>query len=214
VFDKKDKQYLKRSLLLNYDNDFKFGRVYDADYDIDFEDRNNLDQFLNSRGRGYYAFTPNNYDRNQVVGNQRYDSGSNIVASTEYYPSQYVPNVEPRRDQVIPSQIVPNQVIPNQIVVPSYRPDQVIVPSYRPNDDDRRRNPYYDNFPRDDEIESIITNVDCSKIRDIINYVSQSGFGCKARAEYLEKFQNKLQVKIAIFRTDAEKNRQPIFGLQ
>lgn len=128
---------------------------------------------------------------------------------------------------VVPSIIVPSnavvrndyaqyvaQPLPAQIV--TYRPDQA-VPAYvnqpRPADDDRRRNPYYDAFPGDDEIDRVTSNADCSRIRDLINFVTQSGFGCKQRAEFLEKFQNKIQIKINIFRTDAEKNKQAIFGL-
>lgn len=146
--------------MLNYDNDNKFGKVFDADYDIDFDDRNNLDQFLNTRLRGNTGYTVTGYDRSQVVVNQ----ASNVVNRNDYFiPSQPAPNqfVEPRREQIvvpnqyIPNQVIPNQIIPTQIVVPNYRPDQV-VPNYRPdqtvrpNDDERRRNPYYDAFPGDD----------------------------------------------------------------
>lgn len=136
---------------------------------------------MNARGRG-----GNFFDRSQVVINQRSDAGSNIVTRTDYFipsqpaPNQIVPNFEPRRDQyVTPSQVVPNSYRPDQVIVSNFRPDAVIRPNV---DDDRRRNPYYDSFPGDDEIERVITDVDCSRIRDIINFVSQSRFGCKSRA--------------------------------
>lgn len=36
VYDRRDKQYLKRSVLLNYGSDNKLDKVYDADYEVDY----------------------------------------------------------------------------------------------------------------------------------------------------------------------------------
>jgi hypothetical protein len=67
-------------------------------------------------------------------------------------------------------------VIPNQYIDPrpsNYVPD---------NRNENRGNPYYDNFPTDDDCDKAISNNDYPRIRDFISYVSNSKFECKKRA--------------------------------
>lgn len=46
----------------------------------------------------------------------------------------------------------------------------------------------------------MLDNADCGKIRDVIKYVGDSGFQCRDSASFLDKFQGKIQTRIAIYR--------------
>lgn len=123
------------------------------------------------------------------------------VIPQQFVPQQFIPQVIPQ--QFIPQPVIPQQIIPQQVVGSTFDPRNQAQPVFRPDDDKRRNNPYYDIFPRDEDIEKILDVADCGKIRDIIKYVGDSGFQCRESANFLDKFQAKIQSRIAIYRAEA-----------
>lgn len=199
---------MKKSLIFNFDSDNKFNRAFDGDFDLNVDDRFAIDQFVNNRIKFANNGFGNTFDPRapQVIGNT-FDPARIIpsVISNSFDPRQQAQQAQQFIPQFAPQ--VAQQVIPQQFI------PQVISINNKIDDDKRRNNPYYDNFPRDEDIEKILDVADCGKIRDIIKYVGASGFQCRDSASFLDKFQSKIQSRIAIYRADAERNRQNIFKL-
>lgn len=188
--------------MFNYGQDNKLGRVFDADFDFDYDNKANVDQFLKQR---------NQYYGPSVVSYNSYSNTAYIAGPSNVVPSQVVTGFDPRRQDNYDARVV---VVDPRVVV-----DNRIIPDYRAPLDNRapvdtRGNPYYDNYPSDDECDRAVANNDYEKIRGFIGYVSNSKFECKSRASFLDKLQANYVRKISSYRTDAEKNRQLNFALQ
>ncbi len=68
-------RYMKRALLFNYDRDNKFGNIYDADFDFDFDNRVNVENFINNRFRNNNLFFYKNWANGAIPTGSVYGVG-------------------------------------------------------------------------------------------------------------------------------------------
>lgn len=71
-------------MIFNYDESSRIGKVYEGDYDQDYDDKPTLDRFFNSRNRNDNSYISNNQN---IVGQ--------VIVRNDYnnaVPSQIIPN--------------------------------------------------------------------------------------------------------------------------
>lgn len=172
MYDRKLNRYLRRSILFNYDKDYRFGDIYDADWDFDFDNRQVVENFINNRFRnGNYYFYKNWVDNN---GRASVAFGLNGIPAPTFAPNQVVGSTSfIANGQNFNSIQVGSTFIPSALpVVNNIRSDFNIISPQIVSGVNYNLNPYYERYPSDDECETAVNEGDCIRIRDYIRYVS------------------------------------------
>jgi len=109
VFDRGNSQSVQRSLLFNFDNNRKLGKVFDADFGFNYNDKNELDRFVK------------NYVSSSFTGGSVYGSNGNSYAFGNNVQVQVLPPVISSSNNNInnygPQVVQP--IIPQQQFIPT-----------------------------------------------------------------------------------------------
>lgn len=70
-------------MIFNYDESSRIGKVYEGDYDQDYDDKPTLDRFFNNRNRNDNSYISNQNIVDQVIVRNDYNNA---------VPSQIIPN--------------------------------------------------------------------------------------------------------------------------